>query len=545
MRSRSDAGFTAVISAMLNSHIGPYLIIREIAQDGIGQSFEAVDQAHNEKVVLKYFHPETVTPEILSRLYAEAKTLALLNHPHIARVFGFIRRDADLYLVMEFVEGQTLENILKKQGRLQPADALALFHQIIAGVAFAHRLGVIHGHLKPSNILVTNLGSIKLLNFAIAHILGSSEPVGSQDSLRYISPEQIEGDPPDARSDIYSLGVMLYELIVGKGPFDAYGSGTAHGQFIPVPPSLIVADIPKWLDELLLRMVATSPSDRFQSVKATARVLEVEVARITKRVSSKRQGLWRQQWADCMAFSKNLVLVAGNGSLDSMMKKAVSAGAKFSPRPARGVANLAKAWAERTFVMLQHTVYSISSASNYFFPTSKRLLQSFNKRLPNRVKTDWRRYVQAASLVVLISVETFYFHGANVSLLMDGRLGSRPSLNDSVDSMFGRINQKTLKTDGKETGNRELVSVVEQRNSNRQFLEKPVIPAPVRVRSEPSQRLPDVRLDASPSIAANSKRETNVPIVHVPNVKEQNVTEPVGTARNATPKSELNVKWEN
>ena len=533
---------------MLNTHIGPYLIIREIAQDGIGQSFEAVDQAHNKKVVLKYFRPETVTPEILPRLYAEAKTLALLHHPHIARVFGFIRRDADLYLVMEFVEGQTLENILTKQGRLQPAVALAFFHQIMAGVGFAHRLGVIHGDLKPSNILVTKLGPIKILNFAVAHILGN-HAVDSQDtSLRHVSPEQMEGNPPDPRSDIYSLGMILYEAIVGKSPFDVYGTNdhrvsNAQSQFIPVPPSLIVADLPKWLDEFLLRMLAPSPSARFQSVTAMARVLEVEVAHPTKGASSDYR-LWRQHWAGYLASSKNLVLGTGNRCLDSI-KTPVSAGAKFLFGPAHVLANLRKAWAEFAFMTLDRMVHWMSSTSNYFFQNPKPPRASFKKRVSGRVKADWRRYVQAASLLVLIAVESFYFHGANISLLIDGRLVSRPSLNDSVDAMFGRINQDASQIDRRESSKKGVESVVERRDPNRQFLEKPAIPAPVTVRSEPSRRVPDVRPDASPSIAANSERETNVPIVHVPNVKEQNVTEPVGTARNTTPKSELNVKWEN
>ena len=205
---------------MLNTHIGPYQIIREIGQDSIGHSFEAVHEAPNKTVTLKYLRAETVTPEILSRLYSEVRILALLDHPQIARVFGIVRRDGHLYLITEFLQGETLETILKKQGRLQPAIALALFRQMMAGVAFAHGLGVMHGDLKPSNVLVTDVDPpVKLLNFALAHVLGSN-PVGSRDKdSRYIAPEQIEGDPPDARSDIYSLGMILYELIVGKQSF--------------------------------------------------------------------------------------------------------------------------------------------------------------------------------------------------------------------------------------------------------------------------------------------------------------------------------------
>jgi serine/threonine protein kinase len=532
---------------MLNTHIGPYQIIREIGQDSIGHSFEAVHEARNKTVTLKYLRAETVNPKILPRLYSEARILALLDHPQIARVFGIVRRDGHLYLVTEFLQGETLETILKNQGRLQPAIALALFRQMMAGVAFAHGLGVMHGDLKPSNVLVTDVDPpVKLLNFALAHVFGSN-PVGSRNKdSRYIAPEQIEGDPPDARSDIYSLGMMLYELIVGKSPFDVYGksedsASKAQGQFIPVLPSLIVPDLPKWLDEFLLRMLAISPSDRFQSVTAMARVLEVEIAHATKIASPERQGLSRQHWTDYIAFPKNLVVVAGNWSFDSI-KRAIWGVAKFPVRPARVIANRAKAWAEYAFMTLEPAAHRISSASNYFLQTPKPLLESFKKRLPERVKTNWRRYAQVTSLVVLILVESFYFHGANISSLIDI---SGSSLNESVDSMFARINQEASKADHREISKKKLTTVVERQDPSRQLLQNPAIPAPVTVRSEPSRRLSDNRSHASPSIAANPHKETNVPLRDVPNVKEQNANGPARTAQNTTPKSELNVKWEN
>src|SRR5262245_53076205 len=116
----SHADGSCGVRAMLNTHIGPYQIIRDIGQDNIGHSFEAIQEAPNKIVTLKYLRPETNTPEILPRLYSEVKILALLDHPQIARVFGIVRRDGHLYLVTEFLQGETLETILKNQGRLQP-----------------------------------------------------------------------------------------------------------------------------------------------------------------------------------------------------------------------------------------------------------------------------------------------------------------------------------------------------------------------------------------------------------------------------------------
>jgi serine/threonine protein kinase len=545
------------VSAMLKTHIGPYQLIREIADDRIGTSFEAVDHAVNKKVILKYLRPERVIPEILPRLYSEAKTLASLNHPHIGRVFGFVRRVDQLYLVMEFLEGQTLEDILKNQGRMQPAVALALFRQIMAGVAFAHRLGVIHGDLKPSNILVPDLGRIKILNFAIAHIVGSSQPVDSRESsLSYVSPEQLEGNPPDARSDIYSLGMMLYEMIVGKSPYDAYRTAddrVSNAQdeipslaFIPVPPSVVLADLPKWLDEFLLRMVARSPSDRFQSIKEMGRVLEVEIAHINQRYMPKRgtfyEGLWRQgrQGSYLISIPKNLVRVAGNRSLESI-KNAASAIAKFPIRLPYTFADRPKS--EHVRVIFKRVFHPIFSASNYFLQT-KPLLESLKKRFPARVKADWRRYLQAACLLALISVESFYFRGANISFLIDSRLLSGPSLNDAVDSMFARINREELKPAVSEVGKRELATGLERQNRNRQELEKPASPVPIRVRPEPLKRLPVNRPQRAP-IASNPKRGANVPLENPSKVQEQKVNEPVTTPQNTTLQSQLNVKWEN
>ena len=541
---------------MLKTRIGPYQLIREIADDRIGPSFEAVDHALNKKVILKYLRPERVIPEILPRLYSEAKTLASLNHPHIGRVFGFVRRVDQLYLVMEFLQGQTLEDVLKKQGRMQPATALALFHQIMAGVAFAHRLGVIHGDLKLSNILVPDLGPIKILNFAIVHILGSPDPVGSRESsLSYVSPEQMEGDPPDARSDIYSLGMMLYEMMVGKSPYDAYRPvddrvSNTHDQIpstalIPVPPSLVRADLPKWLDEFLLRMLARSPSDRFQSVKAMGRVLEAEIARINKRATPKRgtDGLWRQRWADLIGIPKNLVLVAGNRSLESI-KNTVSVIAKLPTRPARTLANLAKSRTECVWMISERVFRPIFLASNYFLHSPKPPLEFLKKRFPARVKADWGRCLQAACLLALISVESFYFRGANISFLIDSRLLSGPSLNDAVDSMFARINREELKPAVSEVGKRELATGLERQNRNRQELEKPASPVPIRVRPEPLERLP-VNRPQRASIASNPKREANVPLENPSKVQKQKVNEPVTTPQNTTLQSQLNVKWEN
>jgi tRNA A-37 threonylcarbamoyl transferase component Bud32 len=283
---------------MVDSRIGPYKFIREIAEDRLGHAFEATDVTNKKHVVIKSLRPEVANrPEIVSRLYSEAKTLARLNHPHIAKILGFIRRNDCLHLVMEFVDGESLQAILKGKTRLDPPVALAFFHQILSAVGFAHELGVIHGDLKPSNIMVSSFGQIKVLDFAIATILGSSDPVRPRVStVRYLSPEQIRGEPVDVRSDIFSLGILLYEFIVGRAPFDRPGEVApgASPESTPLPPSLLVTNCPQWLDAFVLRALAPSPADRFPSIAAMWQALGAPSQAKKIGATAKHRRAWRQ-----------------------------------------------------------------------------------------------------------------------------------------------------------------------------------------------------------------------------------------------------------
>ena len=531
----------------MDSQIGPYKIIREIAQDDIGPTFEAVDQTRNKRVSLKYLQA-TASSEIRPRLASETRTLALLNHPYIARLFGSVRRDEHLYLIMEFVEGQTLENILKQEGRFRHDAALILFHQIMSGVEFAHGLGVIHGNLKPSNIVVTNLGLIKILDFAIAHILGNSERVGSRAStVRYMSPEQMRGEPLDARSDIYSLGLLLYELIVGKQPFDIYAQSDelrAEAELIPLAPSLFVPDVPKWLDDFLVRALAPSPSQRFQSIKGMARAMRAPVSPNAGTILGKHERALRRS-ANWIAASSNTALKARNGAVKLMM--AIAASPAIA---ARALGNIAKTSAEHMVTCQRKMVYRVSSGYNVLLLAQNRLLESYKKTLSISPKLDWKRYASTVCFLLFVSLEVFYFHGANLSLLLDSEFLSKPSLNDAVDAMFTRLDRKVLTNDRRGIDSKELPPAMERKESPlvTQTSRAATVSAPSdSATSQPSIRPSPLRRNGSDSIALRSEKQTNLPVTDV-SIREVNLNEPVvasTTAQNNRSKSQLNVQWEN
>lgn len=184
---------------------------------------------------------------------------------------------------MEFVDGETLEALVKKRGRVEPTVALSIFQQILCAVEFAHNSDVIHRDLKPSKIMLTNAGVVKVMDFGIAHVLGSARRTRTGHmvgTIQYMSPEQIKGEKVDRRSDIYSLGILLYELITGQVPFDSdsdYAIIKAQIEEPPAPLSTFFQDIPPRIESVLLRALAKAPTDRFQSVGEMAEVLKIPV----------------------------------------------------------------------------------------------------------------------------------------------------------------------------------------------------------------------------------------------------------------------------
>lgn len=277
---------------MIGNTIGDYRILEKRGEGGMGMFFKARDIRLDRLVGLKTIRAELLhDPEVIGRLEEEARSLARLDHPNIARLLHYMVIDDQRYIVMEYVEGSDLSDRLRHDGPL-PLELMArLVPQICAAIGYAHNRHVIHRDIKPSNILLTEDGTVKVTDFGIAKILGVSTKTRTgvaTGSLPYMAPEQIRGKVIDARTDIYQSGVMLYELIAGRRPFLAkteYDMMSHHLSTPPPVPSSLNSSISTSLDRVLLKALEKAPQDRFQSTDELAAAFSASTSK-TPGVSS-------------------------------------------------------------------------------------------------------------------------------------------------------------------------------------------------------------------------------------------------------------------
>ncbi len=254
------------------SMVGHYLTLSRVGVGGMGVVYRAHDTELNRTVALKVLPPQLCQhSEYLKRFHTEAQAQARLNSPHIITLYELMEHPAGEILVLEYVEGETLENRLRHYGPLPVSEAIRIFDQALRGVEHIHQMGVVHRDLKPSNIFITRDGAIKLMDFGVARLTDNHDP--SQNgimvgTLLYISPEQINGRETDCRSDIYTLGISLFEAVTGRLPFERrsdYALMHAHVQENPPSPKEFQRRLPRELESVILKAMEKDPNRRFQT----------------------------------------------------------------------------------------------------------------------------------------------------------------------------------------------------------------------------------------------------------------------------------------
>ncbi len=257
---------------MIGRVVGNYRIVRELGSGAMGSVYEGVDVMVERPVAIKMLRAEIARqPDLIERFRVEAVTLAKLNHPAIATLYSFFREGEEFYMVMEFVRGRTLEDVIKESGKLAAKATVDIMAQTLDGMAHAHQLGILHRDIKPANIMITGDGKVKVTDFGIARVLGSSRMTREGriiGTLEYIAPERIRGEETDARSDLYSAGVVLFEMLSGRLPFTSatdYGLMQAHMSEAPPPMVALGVNCPQALEDVVMRALAKNATERFQS----------------------------------------------------------------------------------------------------------------------------------------------------------------------------------------------------------------------------------------------------------------------------------------
>lgn len=251
---------------------GRYEITELIGIGGMADVYKAVDLMENKTVAVKILKTEFAGNEDFQRRFRnESKAIAVLSHPNIVKIFDVGFTDKLQYIVMEYIDGVTLKEFLEQQGAIKPKDAVHFTIQILRALQHAHDRGIVHRDIKPQNIMLFSDGSIKVMDFGIARFSRqegktlSDKTIGS---VHYISPEQARGDVTDEKSDIYSVGAMLFEMMTGEKPFEAdtpVAVALMHMQDAVRLPSSIKPDIPKGIEEIILHAMQKDPAKRYQS----------------------------------------------------------------------------------------------------------------------------------------------------------------------------------------------------------------------------------------------------------------------------------------
>jgi serine/threonine-protein kinase len=267
--------------ATIPSRIGNFEILRQIGSGGMGSVYLGRDPELDRQVAIKVIREEVHDQEVLDRFFREARAAAALRHPNIITVYASGQHDHKPYMAMEFIDGDSLADIIKQRRNVALSDKISYLEQICSGLHFAHKAGIVHRDIKPANVMVDREGVVRILDFGIARIEGSAmtQDGALMGSLNYMSPEQMLGRPVDLRSDIFSVGSLAYELLCYQ---QAFKGGLNDGllQRLPSedPPALteLYPGLPPALERVVMRALEKAPEKRFQNL-AEMRSAIVEV----------------------------------------------------------------------------------------------------------------------------------------------------------------------------------------------------------------------------------------------------------------------------
>ncbi|HEY5899078.1 MAG TPA: serine/threonine-protein kinase [Burkholderiales bacterium] len=264
------------------AQLGRYVIQSELGRGAMGVVYKATDSVLERPVAVKTVNitlEREYADKYEKRFYQEAKAAGSLNHPNIVTIHDVGKAGDVVYMAMEYIEGVELRTLIGEGRPLRIAQALSIAAQVAEGLAFAHQRGVVHRDIKPANIMVVANGPVKITDFGIARMRGSGDLTQTGmllGSPKYMSPEQVIGKRADHRSDVFSLGVILYEMLCGSAPFNGENVTALMYQivnFVPPPPSSVNEAVPELLDYIVAKMLAKPLEERYQDAAEVARDL--------------------------------------------------------------------------------------------------------------------------------------------------------------------------------------------------------------------------------------------------------------------------------
>src|SRR6058998_929761 len=275
----------AVSDTLINTLFdGRYRILRKLGTGGMANVYLAEDEVLGRRVAIKILNDRHAgDDQFVERFRREAKNAASLSHPNIVSIYDRGEAEGTYYIAMEYLDGRSLKELILQRGPAPITVSVEYARQILSALRFAHRKGVVNRDIKPHNVLVNSEGRVKVTDFGIARAGASqmTEAGSIVGTAQYLSPEQARGTDVDQRSDLYSLGVVLYELLTGVVPFSGdtpVEIAMKHLSSAPEPPSMKRAEVPRDLDMVVLRALAKDPADRYQS----AEEMDADLARVAR-----------------------------------------------------------------------------------------------------------------------------------------------------------------------------------------------------------------------------------------------------------------------